>query len=82
MNTLKSKDGTTIAFDKQGDSGEAKPYAVEREIEDIDAVIDEAGGSAFVYGHSSGGCLALGRYRQTGRQPEALAPVLVEFFAA
>jgi pimeloyl-ACP methyl ester carboxylesterase len=35
------------------------PYAVEREIDDIHALIDEAGGSAFVYGHSSGACLAL-----------------------
>jgi pimeloyl-ACP methyl ester carboxylesterase len=101
IKTLKSKDGTTIAFDRQGsgpalivvdgamstrsdgskpelarrlaqrftvytydrrgrgDSGDTKPYAVEREIEDIDSLIDEAGGSAFLYGHSSGGCLAL-----------------------
>jgi pimeloyl-ACP methyl ester carboxylesterase len=101
MNTVRSKDGTMIAFDEQGDgpalilvdgamstrssgskpdlakllaqhftvysydrrgrgdSGDTRPYAVEREIEDIDAMIDEAGGSAFVYGHSSGGSLAL-----------------------
>jgi pimeloyl-ACP methyl ester carboxylesterase len=101
MNTVKSRDGTTIAFEKQGDglalilvdgamttrasgskpelaglladnftvytydrrgrgdSGDTKPYAVDREIEDIDAVVDEAGGAAFLYGHSSGACLAL-----------------------
>src|SRR5262249_12793113 len=35
------------------------PYAVEREIEDIGALIGEAGGSATLYGHSSGACLAL-----------------------
>ena len=35
------------------------PYAVEREIEDIAALIEEAGGSAFVYGKSSGAALAL-----------------------
>ena len=35
------------------------PYAVEREVEDIDALINEAGGSAFVFGHSSGAVLAL-----------------------
>ena len=34
-------------------------YAVEREVEDIEALITEAGGSAFVYGHSSGAALAL-----------------------
>jgi pimeloyl-ACP methyl ester carboxylesterase len=101
MKTVTSKDGTTIAFDKEGDgpalilvdgamgtrasgskpelatllspyfavysydrrgrgdSGDTKPYAVDREVEDIAAVIDEAGGSAYLFGHSSGGCLAL-----------------------
>jgi len=43
----------------RGDSGDIAPYAVEREIEDIAAVIGEAGGSAALYGHSSGACLAL-----------------------
>jgi pimeloyl-ACP methyl ester carboxylesterase len=43
----------------RGDSGDTPPYAVEREVEDIDAIIDEAGGSASVYGTSSGGALAL-----------------------
>jgi pimeloyl-ACP methyl ester carboxylesterase len=43
----------------RGDSGDAPPYAVEREVEDIDAVITAAGGSAFVYGISSGAALAL-----------------------
>jgi pimeloyl-ACP methyl ester carboxylesterase len=101
VNTVKSKDGTTIAYEQQGDgpalilvdgalstrssgskpelakllgehftvygydrrgrgdSGDTRPYAVEREIEDIDALIYEAGGSAFLYGHSSGACLAM-----------------------
>jgi pimeloyl-ACP methyl ester carboxylesterase len=99
MDTVTSKDGTTIAFDRsgdgppvilvcgastdrsanaplaellaehfsvfnydrrgRGDSGDTPPYAVEREVEDLDAVIDAAGGSAFVYGTSSGGALAL-----------------------
>ena len=50
-----------INYDRRGrgDSDDTAPYAVEREIEDIAAVIDEAGGSAFVYGHSSGAGLAL-----------------------
>ncbi|MET0801882.1 MAG: alpha/beta hydrolase [Actinomycetota bacterium] len=43
----------------RGDSGDTPPYAVEREVEDIDAVIANAGGSAFLYGSSSGGALAL-----------------------
>jgi pimeloyl-ACP methyl ester carboxylesterase len=115
MNTLKSKDGTTIAVDRQGDgpalilvdgamstrssgskpelarllaqhftvyaydrrgrgdSGDTKPYAVAREIEDIDALIEQAGGSAFVYGHSSGGCLALEAAAKLGSRVKKLA---------
>ena len=99
MNTITSKDGTRIAFDRdgdgpalvlvggasttrvdlaplavalapfftvlaydrrgRGDSGDTAPYAVEREVDDIGALIDEAGGSAFLFGHSSGAVLAL-----------------------
>jgi pimeloyl-ACP methyl ester carboxylesterase len=43
----------------RGDSGDTLPYAMEREIEDIEALIAEAGGSAHLYGVSSGGALAL-----------------------
>jgi pimeloyl-ACP methyl ester carboxylesterase len=43
----------------RGDSTDTPPYAVEREIEDIDALINEAGESAFVFGHSSGAALAM-----------------------
>jgi pimeloyl-ACP methyl ester carboxylesterase len=52
---------TAITFDRRGrgDSGDAQPYAVEREIEDVAALVDAAGGSAFVYGHSSGSVLSL-----------------------
>jgi len=99
MNSVTSKDGTTITFDRlgqgppvilvcggsvdrmsnaplaarlaehftvfnydrrgRGNSGDTAPYAVEREVEDIDALVDEAGGSAFLYGSSSGAVLAL-----------------------
>jgi pimeloyl-ACP methyl ester carboxylesterase len=99
METVTSKDGTTIAFDRLGEgppvilvsggsvdrmsnapvaailapdfttfnydrrgrgpSGDTPLYAVEREIEDIDAVIAAAGGSAALYGTSSGAALAL-----------------------
>ncbi len=52
---------TVIDYDRRGrgDSGDTLPYAVEREIEDIDALIDAAGGSASLYGLSSGAVLAL-----------------------
>jgi pimeloyl-ACP methyl ester carboxylesterase len=43
----------------RGDSGFTEPYAVEREIDDLEAVIEAAGGSAALFGHSSGGALAL-----------------------
>lgn len=101
MNTVTSRDGTAIAFEKtgqgsavivvegalcyrasgpsrplarllarhftvytydrrgRGDSGDTASYAVEREVEDIEALIAEAGGAAFVYGISSGAALAL-----------------------
>jgi len=92
MNTVVSKDGTTIAFDRsgkgpaiilvggafqqrsnplmeplaallaphftvlnydrrgRGDRGDTAPYAVQREVEDLEALITEAGGSAPVFG--------------------------------
>jgi len=52
---------TVFSYDRRGrgDSGDTAPYAVEREVEDIEALINEAGGSAFVYGMSSGAVLAL-----------------------
>ena len=43
----------------RGESGDTPPYAVEREIEDLQAVIDAVGGSACVLGLSSGAVLAL-----------------------
>jgi pimeloyl-ACP methyl ester carboxylesterase len=101
MNTVVSKDGTSIAFDRiglgkpvilvdgalcaramgpstplaellaknftvftydrrgRGDSGDTAPYAVEREVEDFEALVSKAGGRVFVYGVSSGAALAL-----------------------
>jgi pimeloyl-ACP methyl ester carboxylesterase len=43
----------------RGESGDTRPYVVEREIEDLGAIIAEAGGTAHVFGASSGGGLAL-----------------------
>jgi pimeloyl-ACP methyl ester carboxylesterase len=101
MQTVTSKDGTTIAYDGygsgpavilvggalsyrkfkrmdelakllagrcsvinydrrgRGDSTEVKPFALEREIEDIAALIEAQGGLASLWGWSSGGALAL-----------------------
>lgn len=101
MSTVRSKDGTAIAFDRLGEgppvilvdgalcsrafgplpalagllaarftvfhydrrgrnqSGDQAAYAVEREVEDIEALIAEAGGSASVFGISSGAALAI-----------------------
>ncbi|MDG0792311.1 alpha/beta hydrolase [Cohnella ginsengisoli] len=52
---------TVYKYDRRGrgESGDRAPYAAEREVEDIDALIREAGGSAYVYGISSGAALAL-----------------------
>jgi pimeloyl-ACP methyl ester carboxylesterase len=52
---------TVLNFDRRGrgDSGDTLPYAVEREVEDIASVLDAAGGTAFLYGASSGAALAL-----------------------
>jgi pimeloyl-ACP methyl ester carboxylesterase len=99
MDTVHSKDGTTLAFDRvgagpalvfvpgvfnlrdtcapiadalsdsftsytydrraRGDSTDTQPYAIEREVEDLRAMLDVAGGSAAVFGFSSGATLAL-----------------------
>jgi pimeloyl-ACP methyl ester carboxylesterase len=52
---------TVYTYDRRGRgaSGDTKPYAPEREIEDLEALIDEAGGVAYVHGTSSGAVLAL-----------------------
>jgi pimeloyl-ACP methyl ester carboxylesterase len=52
---------TVYNYDRRGraDSGDTLPYAVDRELEDLDALLAEAGGRAHLYGVSSGGALAL-----------------------
>lgn len=52
---------TVFNYDRRGrgDSGDTSPYAVEREVEDLEALITQAGGSAFAFGYSSGAILAL-----------------------
>jgi pimeloyl-ACP methyl ester carboxylesterase len=50
-----------ITYDRRGRGGssDVTPYAVEREIEDLDVIVRAAGGSASVFGISTGGVLAL-----------------------
>jgi pimeloyl-ACP methyl ester carboxylesterase len=52
---------TAVAYDRRGrgDSGDSPGYTVQREIDDLAALITHMGGSASVFGHSSGAVLAL-----------------------
>ncbi len=66
---------TVIHYDRRGrgDSTDTQPYAVEREIEDIDALLKVAGGSAFLFGISSGAALAMEAAIQLGDKVKKLA---------
>ncbi|MFH8898934.1 alpha/beta fold hydrolase [Streptomyces coeruleorubidus] len=65
---------TVINYDRRGRgaSGDADAYAVEREIEDIAALVEYVGGSASLFGSSSGAVLAL-RAAAAGVNTERLA---------
>jgi pimeloyl-ACP methyl ester carboxylesterase len=58
---LLAPDFSVFTYDRRGRSRstDTLPYAIEREVDDLAALIAEAGGSAFVYGVSSGALLAL-----------------------
>src|SRR5690348_11869078 len=58
---------TVFTYDRRGrgESGDTQPYSTEREIEDLTAVLEAAGGEAFLYGISSGGALALEAAKRT-----------------
>jgi pimeloyl-ACP methyl ester carboxylesterase len=89
---------TVLNYDRRGRgaSDDTAPYAIEREIEDLDALIAQAGGSAGVFGYSSGAILALRAAAHslaitklalydpppTGGQAAQLAPKLAELIAA
>lgn len=115
MPTVRSKDGTTIAYDfsgagpvliyitgaicyrnffpiredvktfsqkftiynydrrGRGESGDTKPYTIQKEVDDIEAIIEAAGGKAFLYGHSSGAALALEAAFRLGKKVSKLA---------
>lgn len=58
---LLSSQFMVITYDRRGrgESSDNKPFAVKREIEDIEELIDKHGGYAYLYGVSSGACLGL-----------------------
>lgn len=58
---LLARDFTVFMYDRRGRgaSGDTRPYHKAREVEDLAALVDEAGGSAFALGLSSGAALAM-----------------------
>ena len=58
---LLASDFTVISYDRRGrgNSTDTAPYAAEREVEDVTALIDEVGGPVYLYGHSSGAAIVL-----------------------
>lgn len=75
LTELLANDFTVVSYDRRGrgDSSDTLPYSTNREIEDIEALIDELGGSAYLYGHSSGCVLALMAAKKLGDKVKALA---------
>jgi pimeloyl-ACP methyl ester carboxylesterase len=74
---------TVYNYDRRGraDSGDTLPYALERELEDLEALVAEAGGRAHLYGVSSGGALAL-EAAAAGLAVDRLAVYEVPYFVA
>lgn len=66
---------TVVSYDRRGrgDSTDTLPYSTEKEVEDIEALIDELGGNAHLYGHSSGCVLALIAAEKLGGKINSLA---------
>jgi len=73
-----------VTYDRRGrgDSGDTQPYAPEREIEDIAALIDAVGGEAMLFGSSSGAILALKAAAELGEKVSELvlydAPIILD----
>ena len=74
---------TVFHYDRRGrgDSTDTQPYAVDREIEDIEALIMEAGGSAFAFGISSGAALAMEAAIKLGSKVKKLAMYEAPYFS-
>jgi pimeloyl-ACP methyl ester carboxylesterase len=66
---------TVISYDRRGrgDSTDTQPYNTDKEAGDIEALIDELGGNAYLYGHSSGCVLALMAAQKLGNKVTGLA---------
>ena len=73
--TVLSSHFTVIIYDRRGrgESTDTQPFALECEIEDIEALINEVGGKAFLYGISSGAALALEATIKIGHNVKKLA---------
>lgn len=72
---LLTENFTVYHYDRRGrgDSTDTLPFAVEREVEDIEALIDLAGGSAFLSGISSGAALSFEAALALGSKVKKLA---------
>src|SRR5512143_1516330 len=66
---------TVISYDRRGrgDSTDTAPYSPKREIEDLSALIEAAGGPVCLYGHSSGAAIVLEAAIKLGKQVRKLA---------
>jgi pimeloyl-ACP methyl ester carboxylesterase len=66
---------SVVSYDRRGrgDSTNTAPYAPEREIEDVAALIDEVGGPVYLYGHSSGAAIVLEASIKLRKQIKKLA---------
>ena len=63
-----------LSYDRRrrGDSTDTAPWSLDREVEDLEALIDTIGGRAFLYGHSSGAVLALHAARRLAPKVEGV----------
>jgi pimeloyl-ACP methyl ester carboxylesterase len=66
---------TVVSYDRRGrgDSTDMLPYSTDKEIEDLEALILELGGNAYLYGHSSGAVLSLLAAKKLGTKVRGLA---------
>lgn len=65
---------TVVNYDRRGrgKSTNTEPYAVEREVEDVEALVDGAAGPVFLFGSSSGSVLALDAASRLGPKVKKL----------